>query len=81
MQDKRLLSDPEAIDIIKNVCQVKNTLDLQKLDRAMRNEYLKQFKGEYHLSIRQIERLALSWNCGGTCQGCLIVMHITNKVR
>ncbi|MDD3363749.1 MAG: transposase [Syntrophomonas sp.] len=57
MEDKRLLSDPEAKDLIKKVCQVKNALDLQKLDKAMRNEYLKQLKEEHHLSIRQIERL------------------------
>jgi hypothetical protein len=30
---------------------------MQKLDKAMRNEYLKRLKGEYNLSIRQIERL------------------------
>jgi hypothetical protein len=57
MEDKRLLLDPEAIDLIKNVCQVKNASDLQKLDKAMRNKYLKQLKEEYYLSIRQIERL------------------------
>ena len=57
MEDKRLLLDPEAIDLIKNVCQVKNASDLQKLDKAMRNKYLKQLKEQYHLSIRQIERL------------------------
>jgi len=57
MEDKRLMSEPEAIDLIKHVCQVKNTSDLQKLDKAMRNGYLKKLKEEYHLSIRQIERL------------------------
>ena len=57
MENRRLLLDTEAIDLIKNVCQVKNTSDLQKLDKATRNEYLKQLKEEYHLSIRQIERL------------------------
>jgi putative transposase len=57
MEDKRLMSEPETIDLIKHVCQVKNTSDLQKLDKAMRNGYLKKLKEEYHLSIRQIERL------------------------
>ncbi len=57
MEDKQLLSDPEAIDLIKHVCQVKGASDLQKLDKAVRNEYLKKLKEEYHLSIRQIERL------------------------
>ncbi|MEN6461611.1 MAG: transposase [Syntrophomonas sp.] len=57
MKDKRLLTDPEAINLIKNVCQIKNPSDLQTLDRAMRNKLLKQLKGEYLLSIRQIERL------------------------
>ena len=49
--------DTEAIDLIKNVCQVKDASDIQKLDKVMRNKYLRQLKEEYHLSIRQIERL------------------------
>ncbi len=57
IEDKRLLSDAEAINLIIKVCQLENTSDLKKLDKAMRNEYLKQLKEEYHLSIRQIERL------------------------
>jgi REP element-mobilizing transposase RayT len=57
IEDKHLLSDPEVIDLIKHVCQVENISDLQKLDKAMRNGYLKKIKEEYHLSIRQIERL------------------------
>ena len=52
-----MLSDPESIDLIKHVCQVKSASDLQKLDKAVRNEYLRKLKEEYHISIRQIERL------------------------
>ena len=57
IEDKHQILDTEAIDLIKNVCQVKDASDIQKLDKAMRNEYLRQLKEEYHLSIRQIERL------------------------
>jgi hypothetical protein len=57
MDDKHLLTDPEAIDLIKNVCQVKNPADLQKFDRSLRNKFLKQLKQDNHLSIRQIARL------------------------
>jgi len=57
MENQRRLSDPEAMDLIKAVCQVKTPLDLAAADKAKRNEYLKQLKEEYNLSIRQIERL------------------------
>jgi REP element-mobilizing transposase RayT len=54
---KHLLSDQEAKHVIKKVCQVENVSELQKLDKTTRNKYLKELKEEYHLSIRQIERL------------------------
>ncbi|WP_061215181.1 hypothetical protein [Syntrophomonas wolfei] len=57
IKDKRQLSDAEATDLIKNVCKVINVSDIKNLDKTTRNEYLRQLKKEYHLSIRQIERL------------------------
>ena len=57
IEDKRQLSDAEATDLIKNVCKVINVSDIKNLDKTTRNEYLRQLKKEYHLSIRQIERL------------------------
>jgi putative transposase len=57
MEEKRLLADPEAMDLIKDVCQLESLSDLHKLDKTIRNKHLKQLKEDYHLSIRQIERL------------------------
>jgi len=57
MEEKQLLSDQEARHVIKKVCQVENSSELQKLDKVTRKKYLKELKEEYRLSIRQIERL------------------------
>ncbi len=57
MEEKQLLSDQEARHVIKKVCQVENSTELQQLDKVTRNKYLKELKEGYHLSIRQIERL------------------------
>ncbi len=57
MQDRQGLTDKEAGQIIKEVCQVENPLELQRLDKVTRNKYLKELKEGYRLSIRQIERL------------------------
>ena len=57
IDEKKKLSDREAMKIIKNVCQVENTLQLQSLDRATRDSYLKELRGQYRLSVRQIARL------------------------
>ncbi len=54
---KRRVMDEEAKAIIEAVCEVKSALDLQNFDIVTRNTYLRKLKGEYHLSIRQIERL------------------------
>lgn len=54
---KQRITDEEARNIIKTVCQVNNTMDLQKLDIKTRNSYLRDLKQGYNLSIRQIERL------------------------
>jgi REP element-mobilizing transposase RayT len=57
VEEKQHLSDREVGHVIKKLSQVKNTTDLQKLDKVTRNHYLKELKEEYRLSIRQISRL------------------------
>jgi len=54
---KRQLTDEDAKKIIKDHCHIYNTLDLHKFDVNKRNQYLKELKEGYGLSIRQIERL------------------------
>ncbi len=56
-ENKHQMPDEEAQEIIKQVCRVKNALDLQKLKIVDRNQYLKKLKGKYNLSVRQLERL------------------------
>jgi len=57
IEEKNRITDEEARNIIKKVCNVKSASDLQKLDKLTRNMYLKELKEKYCLSIRQIERL------------------------
>jgi putative transposase len=57
VEEKQLLSDREARQVIKKVCQIEEPFELQGLDKAIRNKYLKELKEENRLSIRQIERL------------------------
>jgi putative transposase len=57
IEGKKRLSDKEVGQIIMKVCQVENCLELQKLDKATRNKYIKELKEVHCLSIRQIERL------------------------
>jgi len=57
MEEKRQIVDEEARKIIKEVCKVQNTGDLQNLEIATRNSYLKELKEQHELSVRQIERL------------------------
>jgi len=57
MEEKHRISDDEGRDIIKKLCKVNHPKEVQNLDNAMRNTYLKELKKERRLSIRQIERL------------------------
>ena len=57
IEEKKLMTDPEASNVIQKVCRVEKASDLQKLDKVSKNKYLQELKKEYHLSIRQIERL------------------------
>jgi len=54
---KRQLTGEDAKKIIKDHCHIYNALDLYKFDVNKRNQYLKELKEGYGLSIRQIERL------------------------
>ena len=51
------ISDQVAREIIQTLCNINSGQELQIMDREQRNTFLKQLKGDYNLSIRQIERL------------------------
>jgi len=51
------IADKDARIIIKNICKIDHTTDLQKFDICFRNSCLKELKEKHRLSIRQIERL------------------------
>jgi REP element-mobilizing transposase RayT len=55
--ERQYLSDKEARHVIREVCRVENPTEMKKLDKIIRNGYLKVLKEEYRLSIRQIARL------------------------
>lgn len=57
MEEKHQITDEEARKIIKKVCKMQHTGDLQNLEIATRNSYLKELKEQHSLSIRQLERL------------------------
>jgi len=50
------IKDSEAVEIIKKTCKISHCIDLQKLDKGERDNYLKIIKGK-GLSTRQIARL------------------------
>lgn len=56
INEKRSITDEEAIKIIKDICKVDHAIDLQKFDVEKRNTCIKALK-KLNLSIRQIERL------------------------
>jgi putative transposase len=56
-EEKYYLTDQEARDIIKRVCNVRNTHDMQLMEISKRNACLKKLRKEYNLSVRQISRL------------------------
>ena len=51
---KRQLTDEDAKKIIKDHCHIYNALDLYKFDVNKRNQYPKELKEAYRLSISQI---------------------------
>jgi len=56
IKENKRLKDNEAIEIIKDICNIPHCIDLQKFEREERNRYLKALKEE-GLSSRQIARL------------------------
>ncbi|WP_416147586.1 transposase [Salipaludibacillus sp. HK11] len=50
------MKDSEAISVIKNICNIAHSTDIQKLDKERRDKYIKEIK-EKGLSTRQISRL------------------------
>jgi putative transposase len=56
VSENKRLTDKEAIDMIKRICHVNHTIDLQKIKRDERDHYLKTLR-EQGLSTRQIARL------------------------
>ena len=57
IEEKYILTDEEGLKLIREICQVTNAPELQSLGKSTRDSYLKQLKEQYHLSIRQIQRL------------------------
>ncbi|SNT21898.1 hypothetical protein SAMN05446037_10554 [Anaerovirgula multivorans] len=56
IEEKMRLTDDEAIEVIKRICNLKSCLEIQKIDQHTRDKYLKRLKEE-GLSTRQITRL------------------------
>lgn len=56
IEEKMRLTDDEAIEVIKRICNLKSCLEIQKIDQHTRDKYLKRLKEE-SLSTRQITRL------------------------
>jgi len=56
IQERRRIKDKEAIEIIKNTCNITHCSDLQNAEKDIRNKYLNKLK-EKGLSTRQIARL------------------------
>lgn len=57
IEDSHSISDQEAGEIIKSRFKLKNVADIKKLESKQRNACLRQLKGIFNMSIRQIERL------------------------
>lgn len=57
MEEKRRITDEEAIKIAKKVCGVDHVAKVQDFELTTRNKCLRALKEEYGLSIRQIERI------------------------
>jgi len=56
IEEKIRITDQEALNIIKRVCKIDRTNEIQKLDKKSRDNYLRKLKRE-GLSGRQLERL------------------------
>ena len=56
VNEKKRLTDQEALGIINRICKINSVDDWQKVDRSSRDSYLGSLKQE-GLSVRQISRL------------------------
>ncbi len=56
VDEKKRLTDQEALEIIDRTCKISSVNDWQKVDRNTRDSYLRKLKQE-GLSVRQISRL------------------------
>ncbi|NSW81683.1 MAG: transposase [Syntrophothermus sp.] len=65
VEERRRISDTEAANIIKSVCNIPHCSDLQKLDRQSRSDYIKILRKK-GLSTRQISRLT------GLCRNVIV---------
>lgn len=57
IEEKQRITDQEAMNIIRDVCNLKYATEIQNFDPLKRDKCLKEIKEKYGLSIRQIERL------------------------
>jgi REP element-mobilizing transposase RayT len=57
VEERIPITDGEAREIIKKVCNVSQAGELQNMESSTRNKYLKGLKEQHNLSIRQIERV------------------------
>jgi putative transposase len=51
------MTDREAGEIIKQLCNISSIPELQKMNKQQRDAYLRQLKWEHGISIRQLARL------------------------
>jgi len=57
IDDKPRITDEEARVIISHLCMIRSSIDMQTIEKSLRNSYLKELKEKHKLPIRQIERL------------------------
>ena len=57
MEERTPITDEEARNIIRKVCEVNQAGELQNMEISIRNKSLKELKEQHNLSIRQIERV------------------------
>lgn len=56
IEEAKRITDQEAINIIKRICKINETDEVQKFDKKSRDKFLRQLKRK-GLSVRQLERL------------------------
>lgn len=56
IKERKRFTDEEAKELVKKICNITNSVEMQKMNQEERNEYLKRLKNE-GLSTRQIARI------------------------